>query len=388
MLGILLGCDFREGWQEGEIFSARPLSFSQLPLWLKTDEASVWRETMRSFHFGCEGLAHRGYQVTLPSPLPTPPAHHWRTLCEAAGDLLDSSNDSSSLRFFFEDFFVPYEIRVPNQSSLLTGYYEPQLEGAREKSSSFPVPLYGRPRDLLQLKGEDFGLNDITLWGKAHEGAFVPYDTRGDVMRDGLQGRASPLAWVSNDTDAFFFSVQGSGRIVLRDGTVVRLGYVARNGHPYRSVGRAMAQQGLLPPHRLSQQGIHRFLEENPQRTVEILSINPSYIFFKELTHLSDDEGPLGSFGVPLVAEHALAVDDEMLPLGIPLWLEFPHPLNDEPMGRMMMTLDTGAAIKGALRGDVFWGTGEEALAVAGRTKTTASFFVLLPHTERLETMP
>ena len=383
---LLLGCDSREGWQEGEIFSARPLSFVQLPLWFKTDEVSVWHEAMRSFHFACEGLAHRDYRVILPTPLPTPPAAHWRTLCEAAEDLL--ANDSSSLRFFFEDFFVPYEIRVRNQSSLLTGYYEPQLEGAREKTESFTVPLYGRPRDLLQLKGEDFGLEGIALWGKAHEGAFVPYDTRGDVMRNGLEGRAPPLAWVSNDTDAFFFAIQGSGRIVLQDGTVLRLGYAARNGHVYRSVGRAMAQRGLLPSSRLSQQGIHQFLEENSHRTVEILSINPSYIFFKELTHLNDDEGPLGSFGVPLVAGHALAVDDEMLPLGIPLWLVFSHPLNDEPMGRMMMTLDTGAAIKGALRGDIFWGTGDDALEVAGRTKTTASFFVLLPHAERLENVP
>lgn len=361
------------------------VSFDDLPLW--HDDASHAAGAMQAFHHGCEGLARRNYQLILPPSLPPVAPEAWKKLCLMAAQLNDQWTSAQKTRLFFENFFTPFEWRSKTDS-LLTGYYEPQLDGALTQKGQFNVPLYGRPRDLVRMDSHLFGdKKGEVFWGKIQKNEFVPYETRGEIMKHGLAGRAPVLAWVANETDAFFLAVQGSGRIRLEDGEVMRLGYEARNGYPYRSLGKKMAQEQLLENHELSYRHIRAFFDAHPHEMERLLAHNPSYIFFRILD-VEHSQGPVGSFGVPLVAEHSLAIDPSFVPLGLPLWIATLHPHDNIPMARLMMALDTGSAIKGARRGDIFWGTGESALTKAAATKQQGQFFILIPKMEALHNLP
>ncbi len=307
----------------------------------------------------------------------------WRGPCAAASTVAEA--DDHAARQFFEAHFTPFRLSDRGQTEgLFTGYYEPLLSGAKAPDGRFTVPIHGLPADLvtvdLGLFFDDLGKRRIT--GRVVDGALAPYHRRDQIAAGALDGKAPVLAWVDDPLDAFFLHVQGSGRIGLAGGGVMRVGYAGANGRAYVSIGRALIERGAISREEVSLQSIRAWLTANPDRAAEILALNPSYVFFRELA----GDGPLGAQGVALTPGRSLAVDRAYLPLGAPIWLDIKIPSAaaggpDRTLRRLVVAQDIGGAIKGPLRGDLFWGFGPEAEWVAGRMKHSGGYALLLPRT-------
>ncbi|MFZ2302209.1 MAG: murein transglycosylase A [Gallionella sp.] len=303
----------------------------------------------------------------------------WQTVCARTSELPQA--DSAALRAFFEEGFAPYQVFNPDGTSqgLITGYYEPKLAGSRVKTPRFRYPLYAPPDDLLTIDlGEVYPqLKDMRLRGRLQGKRIVPYYNRADIDNGKavLQGRE--LFWVENPVDLFFLQIQGSGRIELPDGSLVKVGYAEQNGHPYVSIGKKLVEMGELKIEEASMQGIKDWAKRYPQKLPALLAQNPSYVFFRELSNgLS---APLGALGVPLTETYSIAVDPRTIPLGAPVFLATTYPNTAEPLNRLVLAQDTGGAIKGAVRADFFWGFGEQAGIQAGRMKQSGQMWVLFP---------
>ncbi|MBE7461660.1 MAG: murein transglycosylase A [Zoogloeaceae bacterium] len=302
----------------------------------------------------------------------------WREACEAARAL---PAENAALRAFFETRFRPWRVVNPDESTegLVTGYYEPLLRGSRERSKSFSHAIYGVPDDLLVVDlGELYPeLKNFRLRGRLDGRRVVPYWPRAELtpQAPALAGKA--LLWVADPIELFFLQVQGSGRVELPDGRRVRVGYADQNGHPYQSIGRWLVEQGELKLEDASMQGIQAWARANPKRLHELLNVNPSFVFFRELP--DNGGGPPGALGVPLTPGRSIAVDPRTVPLGAPVFLATTQPASGQPMQRLVLAQDTGGAIKGAVRADFFWGFGAEAGAQAGRMRQKGEMWVLLP---------
>lgn len=340
-----------------------PLSESQwdkLPGWQGTDLQTSWK----AFREGCRALKNK-------------PA--WQEVCTRSEQLTEP--DNAALRGFFEQEFTPYQVSNPDGTTqgLVTGYYEPRLSGSRVRTERFKYPLYAAPDDLLTIDLAELypQLKGLRLRGRVEGKRVVPYYDRAaiDAGKAPLQGRE--LFWVDDAVELFFLQVQGSGRIELPDGTLVKVGYADQNGHPYNSIGRKLVEAGELKLEEASMQGIKRWAEQNPQKLPALLAQNPSYVFFRELP--DGLSAPLGALGVPLTEAHSIAIDPRTVPLGAPVFLATTWPNSGEPLQRLMLAQDTGGAIKGAVRADFFWGYGDEAGALAGRMKQKGEMWVLLP---------
>lgn len=247
----------------------------------------------------------------------------WRRPCAAAWDVPD--DDDRAAREFFEAYFTAFRMSDQGETQgLFTGYYEPLLHGAAQLGGRFNVPIHGLPDDLmvvdLGLFADDLGGRKIT--GKISGKALTPYPRRAEIVNGALDGHAPVLAWVDDAVDAFFLHVQGSGRIAMTDGGVMRVGYAGANGQAYVSIGRALVGRGALSLKEVSLQSIRAWLAENPDQAAGILALNPSYVFFREL----QGDGPLGAQGVALTPGRSLAVDRAFLPLGAPIWLDITAP--------------------------------------------------------------
>ena len=281
---------------------------------------------------------------------------------ETCGDLdsewdaaCDGARAGGSARGFFESAFRPVLIKDGGEA-LFTGYYEPELRGSRQQGGDYQYPLHRLPDDVPR--------NEAWLTRKEIETSGV------------LAGQSLEIVWLSDPVEKFFLQVQGSGRIRLEDGSVVRVGFGGRNGHKYRSVGREMIRLGIFKEHEASAQRIKGWVRENPGKGLKMLWHNPSYIFFREITGLDESKGPLGAMNRPITAERSIAVDPKIVPLGAPVWLEKDGAL---PLRKLMIAQDTGSAIKGAQRADIFFGSGDEAGETAGRVRDTGRMIVLLP---------
>jgi membrane-bound lytic murein transglycosylase A len=304
---------------------------------------------------------------------------HWQEICAAAAQV--PADDAAAQRAFYETWFVPYQVYNADGSDqgLITGYYEPKLYGSRVKTKRFRYPLYAAPDDLLQV---DLGsvypqLKGMRLRGRLEGNRVVPYYDRAaiDAGKPSLQGRE--LFWVDNAVDLFFLQVQGSGRIELPDGSLVKVGYADQNGYPYVSIGRKLVEMGELTLDQASMQSIKDWAAKNPDKLAALLEQNPSYVFFRELP--DGLAAPLGALGVPLTGEYSLAVDARTIPLGAPVFLATTEPDSNVPLNRLMLAQDTGGAIRGAVRADFFWGFGDGAGAQAGRMKQMGKMWVLFP---------
>lgn len=287
------------------------------------------------------------------------------------------------MRRFFEQQFRPYQVRNPDGSvsGTVTGYYEPLLRGSRQRGGRFQTPLHAAPPDLLTI---DLGmlypeLKSLRLRGRMEGGRIVPYFSRAELAR---QNRLAglELLWVDDPIDAFFLQVQGSGRVLLESGKeIVRLAYADQNGHPYRSIGRYLVDQGELTLEQASMQGIKAWAAANPARLTELLNANPSYVFFREEKMTDPSVGPKGALGVPLTPGRSIAIDPQFIPLGAPVFLATTEPNSTTPMRRLVLAQDTGSAIRNPVRADFFWGAGAEAGEQAGRMKQVGQMWVLLP---------
>ncbi len=290
-------------------------------------------------------------------------------------------------RAFFESRFTPYRILAPDgsDSGLITGYYEPVLKGRREAAAGFRHPIYAVPDDLIVVDlGETHPeLRNLRLRGRVQGKRLVPYYSRSeiDVPRPTLPAR--PLAWVADAIELFFLQIQGSGLIEFPSGERVRVGYADQNGHPYRSLGRVLIDRGDLKQDQASMQGIKAWAAAHPEKLQDALNSNPSYVFFRELPPPTGPlDGPPGALGVPLTPGYSAAVDPRYVPLGAPVFLATTYPLSNQPLERLVMAQDTGGAIRGAVRADFFWGTGEDAGAQAGRMRQQGKMWLLWPKGE------
>jgi membrane-bound lytic murein transglycosylase A len=337
-----------------------PVEWSSLDSWEADSQSDAWAGFLKS----CEKLARE----------------QWREVCdlaETSGNLSDAE-----VREFFEAHFEvrPVYAQDGETLGLITGYYEPLLQGSWDRTEEYRFPLYGVPQDLLVV---DLGavypqLKGMRLRGKLDGNRVVPYYDRAqlDDDRELLQG--TEILWVNSPVDLFFLHVQGSGLVQFADGSIVAVGYADQNGHPYQSIGRVLVQMGELEKDEVTLFTIREWLQSNPERLNELLSKNPSYVFFELRDAFAD--GPTGALNVALTPRRSIAVDRNVIPLGAPVWLQTTLPdAAQSPLNQLMLAQDTGGAIRGHVRADVFWGRGFEAERMAGLMKQQGQLFVLLP---------
>jgi membrane-bound lytic murein transglycosylase A len=370
----------RPGSAEPPRLELRPTSFDELSGWAADDP----REALAAFHRSCVKLAEREPSTALAAEPLFGAAGDWQAVCAEAAAMAQSSADQA--RAFVEDRFTPYVVADgADPEGLFTGYYEPLLNGSRRSGGRYTVPLYRPPTDLVRIDLGRFNpdLAGYAIYGRIAEREFVPYYSRRDIDSGALAGRGLELLWVDDPVDKFFLQVQGSGQVRLDDGSLIRVGYAGQNGQPYRAIGRDLIEMGVLPREQVTMPAIRAWLEAHPNDAPQLMERNRSYIFFEERPELAPEEGPIGAQGVSLTAGRSLAVDPRYIPFGVPVWLDTtaPWPEGDGPLRRLMVAQDTGGAIKGVVRGDVFWGAGERAAAIAGRMKSRGRYAVLVPKT-------
>ncbi len=271
----------------------------------------------------------------------------WLSLCALA-------TNQKNARTFFELFFRPVLIH-DHTAPLFTGYFEPELRGSPVWTPRYRYPLYRKPAELNgQL-----------------------YYTRREIEEDGvLDGKGLEIAYIDDPVDVFFLHIQGSGRVRFENGDLLRVGYGGKNGHNYQSVGQILVQRGIFEPHQVSAQVIQSWVKRHPVEGAKLLRLNPSYVFFREVSQVPPHKGPLGAMNRSITALRSIAVDPAYVPLGAPVWIEKG---GDTPMRRLMVAQDTGSAIKGAQRADIFFGTGDAAGLAAGRTRDSGRMVVLMP---------
>ncbi|MDX1374853.1 MAG: MltA domain-containing protein, partial [Burkholderiales bacterium] len=337
------------------------VDFADLPGWT----AAATSDALRAFLAGCARVREAS------------------ALAAACARARDVPPDEGAARGFFETTFTPYAVSssTDGERGLITGYYEPVLEGSRTRSDAFRHPVFGVPPDMIvvDLASVYPDLGHRRLRGRVEGRRLVPYWSRAEIERDGGAFQAPVLAWVSDPVALFFLQIQGSGRIAFDDGAQLRLGYADQNGHPYRSLGRHLVERGELKLEEASMQGIQAWAAANPDKLRAALDANPSYVFFRELPDLPAQDGPIGALGVPLLARASLAVDRRFIPLGAPVYLATTLPLSDAPLEQLAVALDTGGAIRGPVRADYFWGSGPEAGALAGRMRQPGRLWLLWP---------
>ena len=303
--------------------------------------------------------------------------------CERARAVLPGNE--AATRDFFESAFQPYSIAGSEgaDTGLITGYYEPIIDGSRSRTALFRHPIYGLPADLIavDLAATNPELRNSRLRGRIEGRRLIPYHSRSEIESQGARFQAPVIAWAADPVELFFLQIQGSGQVRLEGGERIRVGYADQNGHPYRSLGRHLVDRGEMALEQASMQGIKAWAAANPARLQEALNYNASYVFFSEQPAA---DGPLGALGVPLSAQYSIAVDRRFIPLGAPVFLATTFPLSDARLERLMSAQDVGGAIRGVVRADFFWGTGAEAGALAGRMRQQGKLWLLWPRGEAL----
>ena len=364
----------------------KPATFSVLAGWAEDDQSAA----LAAFQRSCARWSRAPDNRPLLPGSGLGSAADWRTVCEEASKLVTASHSatakspdkSAEVRRFFETHFAPVAVLNNAQhEGLFTAYFQIEVAAGRSPRDQYSVPLYRRPGDLVQV---NLGLfrdeyTGRSIAGRVDRGRLVPFAKRAEIDDGALAEQDLEIAWIDNPVDAFFLQIQGSGRLKMPDGSVIPVGFDGSNGHPYTTLGGLMLERGLLPPGTGSMAQIRDWIADHPAEGAALMAENARYIFFRE----RDLDEPLGAQEVPLIPGRSLAVDLKYLPLGVPLWLETTVPAvgGGTPVRfqRLMVAQDTGSAITGPVRGDIYWGTGPEAGAVAGRMKYPGRYYVLLP---------
>ncbi len=295
-------------------------------------------------------------------------AGDWQAACTAAATASDPVA-------FFRDQFQAVAVGGAPGKGFTTGYFEPEIFGSRTPSPAYPVPIYRRPPDLIEADLGQFAadLKGRKLRGRIAGKALVPYPDRAAIMAGALAGMGLELAWAADSYEAFFLEIQGSGRLRLADGSIMRIGYDSQNGRDYVAIGRVLVQRGDLPRGGATMDSILAWLRDNPAKAPALLASNPSVIFFRELT----GDGPIGAMGVAITPAVSVAADPAFVPLGAPLLVQ--TVIAGQQITALMVAQDTGGAIKGANRIDLFRGSGANARAEAGTQSAAATILILLP---------
>lgn len=358
-----------------------PVGYDLLPGWDRDDHLTA----LKAFIESCKRVL---YAVRVGARTGgTPPDPGLLSACEDADALVAGKATRAATRAFFESHFTPHRVIHEGPKGLLTGYYEPVVNGDRQRSARFTTPLLKRPRDLVNLVAESergAKAENLTHARKSKAG-WEPYPTRQQIEEGALSGLDLELIYLKDPIDVFFMQIQGSGRIALPDGTHVRVTYDGKNGHPYTSIGRYLIDNGLFPADRMSLGALKAWLRANPDKMREVLWQNRSYVFFRELQG-EQAKSAMGVLEIPLTPGRSLAVDTRFHAIGTPVYVAAPeitHITADKrPFQRLMVAQDVGSAIRGPERGDIFCGSGDKAGRCAGITKHPGTFYVLLPRTD------
>ncbi len=381
-------------------------NFTHLSGWEEDQVATAWPVFLRS----CEKIknAPPTDQYNPVEALNGPQAEYsfqfsglnsdWQHVCNLAAAISENISDQT-VRTFFEQYFLPVQIfniytdentsfqkrTTKKQKGVFTGYFEPVYNASSVKGLTKIAPLYARPDDLIELDLGQFRreLAGQRLAGYVEEGRLKPYPSRRKINQGSLGHRASILAWLEPD-DAFFLQIQGSGVLKMEDGSFVRVGYAGQNGHPYTAIGKPLIERGEIAREDMSLQAIRNWLQQAPPEQARTLrEENASFVFFQVLKNLKNpDLGPLGANGVQLTPKRSLAADRRYHAMGTPAWIEIENLSaggENKPLHQLMIIQDTGGAIKGPVRGDVFWGRGEDAKQIAGQMNASGQMIVLLP---------
>lgn len=369
--------------------SPQATRFGHLPGW-NTDRLS---EAMPAFRLSCQRLTRFGPETNL-GGMPDGTgvlaagtiAGTWAPVCAAAATVPDG--DDAAARAFFEKFLEAHAMsHGEGGRALFTGYYEPEVAGSRQRGGVYQTPLYRRPGNLVQAatgpdpRGLRLGQRARPPSRAAARGAprVIPIPDRAGIVRGALGGRGLELAWLADPIDAFFIQIQGSGRVLLENGEVMRVGFAGTNGRPYVAIGKVLMDRGIMEREQVSMQSIRAWLKANPREADAVMNMNPSYVFFREVTDIPPSQGAAGALGVPLTPMRSLAVDRAFIALGVPIYISTTDPVDGKPIRRLVMAQDTGGAIKGPVRGDIFFGWGKEAEERAGLMKGDGAAWVLLP---------
>ncbi len=371
--------------------SFQPASFGDLAGWQDDNQA----EALPAFLRTCEVYSRRPPSSPVAPALPGALAGQvsdWLPLCDLAAAI--APGDSQAARQYFEAHFRPLAILADGQPrGLFTGYYEPLIEGSLTADAAYPVPLYKRPPELVTVDLGLFraGLKGRRIAGRVSGGRLTPIESRAEIEAGALAHRGLELLWLQDPVDAFNLHIQGSGRVRLAGGEERRVGYAGPNGHPYTSLGKLLVKRGLMAQEDVSAPAIWRWLRANPVAGARLMQENASFVFFRFLddatgsTPGGENDGPIGAAGVALTPGRSLALDRSLLPLGAPYWLAASHPDPADPaaaalpLQRLLIAQDTGGAIRGAVRGDVFWGRGNKAETIAGHMANWGRLYLLLP---------
>lgn len=344
------------------------IEFVALEGWEKDDH----RQAFVAFRKSCEKILSKAKGEATPIA----------DVCRIA-KMLPAKLSADDARRFFEHNFDPHLVTRPEKGAMLTGYFEPEVKGSLSPSKQFATPIYAKPDDLVlaaRVENRAALPADLTAARVDASGAY-PYFTRREIEEGALKGRGLEIAYLADPYEAFVMQIQGSGLIRLPDGKGLRIGFAAKNGHPYTSVGKILVERGELQAESASLDSVLAWLRADKVRGQELMWENKSYAFFRQLGTSEALEGPQGAMQLPLFPGRSLAIDPRFHELGSPIWVAAPT-LNDmqgKPLARLMIAQDTGSAIKGPVRGDIFWGSGADAGKIAGRTKHVCDFYVLIP---------
>lgn len=355
-----------------------PQSFSNLPGWQNIDVST----SLKAFQKSCQEMIDANAEPNYTTESIPVEQKDWLKVCGPAMHL--HTSDSAIAKKFFEQYFQPHQVASSEgNKGLFTGYYLPQIPGSLTKTSIYSVPIYARPKDLVTVK---LGLFNSAWQGKRIAGRMVdgrayPYNiTRQQINEGMIDKNTAVIAWVKNRADRFFLQVQGSGMVVLPNGKKLLVGYDGDNGQSYYPIGRWFLKQRIFTRDNISMQKIHDWLIAHPNQENKIMNMDPSFVFMKILP----DSSPLGTQKVPLTDGYSLAVDNRLIPLGAPIWLvtTVPDPTNPDnniSFTRLLVAQDTGGAITGAVRGDIYFGSGKAAAVQAGNMQNTGQYWILLP---------
>jgi membrane-bound lytic murein transglycosylase A len=353
-----------------------PVAWADIGGWSEDDHLQAYR----AFRLSCRPIAA---QRSLPAD-PKALGVSLRDPCRAA-KALDISN-AAKARAFFEEHFLPLRIsRLGEDDGFVTGYYEPVIDGSRTQTDVYTVPVYRRPSNLFVrgVKQSASGLpNKGQVFRKIGRRKLVPYYDRAEIEDGAIAGRGLEICWLKDQTDLLFTQIQGSARVRLEDGSTIRINYDAHNGYLYTPVGRILIDRGIIPKEQMSMQKIREWMDQNPDGAKELRRQNRSYVFFREV-QLSDKDEAVGAQGVPLTPGRSIAVDKALHVYGTPFFIEGALPIDSEqsktPFHRLMIAQDTGSAIVGPARADLYFGAGAEAGRVSGRLRHNMRFVMLVP---------
>ena len=353
-----------------------PLAWADIPGWNEDDQLAAFR----TFRASCRPITAQRGAASDPKAL-------GGSLRDPCGEARAADiSDGARARSFFEAHFVPVKIsRLGEGDGFVTGYYEPVLQGSKTRTDVYNVPVYRRPSNLFVRGYKQDALdlpNKGQVFRKIGRRKLVPYYDRGQIEDGAIAGRGLEIGWLKDPTDLLFAQIQGSARIRMEDGSTVRINYDAHNGYPYTAVGRILIERGIIPKEEMSMHRIREWMEQNPDGAKELRRQNQSYVFFREV-NLSDKDEAVGAQGVPLTPGRSIAVDKSLHVYGTPFFIEGELPIESErsktPFHRLMIAQDTGSAITGPARADLYFGAGADAGKVSGRLKHSMRFVMLVP---------